>query len=684
MTTNEVFGACPLDCPDACSWVVTVEDGVPIKLRGRKGHPFTRGGLCVKVNPYLKYVASDDRLLTPMKRIGAKGDGRFVPISWEDALAEIAQHLHSAVDEYGAESIWPFAGTGSMGYLQGWPGAGQRLWNYLGTTRHDAPPICSLTGHIGMRYTTGHAYGMDPEDIAHSGLVVLWGTNTVSTNQHLWPFVEQARSDGAPLIVVDPTRTRTAQRADLHIAPMPGTDAALAFAAMRAIVDRGGHDADFLQYHCQGWDEFHGTVLAEWTPQRAAVTCRITEQEIEQLADLVCGHRPLGIRFLMGMQRHAGGGQAARAISCIPAVTGDYHRHGGGAVYSTGPAYTVNTDRLNATHLRTARARSLSMTRIGEGLLDIDDPPVKALIISGANPVVSNPDQNRTIAGLKRDDLFTVVIEHRQTDTADYADIVLPSTMQTEHLDIHDSYSHLYLHWNNPAAAPRGEALPHTEIFRRLAAAMNLDEPALFATDDELAEALLDTDHPNLEGITTDNLRTNGYARLNRPTPDLPFIERFATPSGRFEFASTRADNDGFHRLPTYTPPREANSATDNQIALVAAASHDQLNSTFANTDLHKQHARTIMIHPTDARRLGLTHDQPVSAANQRGEFTAQLIVDDQARPGVAVSHKGTWAKQQSTINALTAEADADMGRGATFHDNLVTLSALSSRAVRM
>ncbi len=677
MIVETVYGACPLDCPDACSWVVTVEGGVPVKLRGRKEHPFTKGGLCVKVNPYLKYAASKDRLLTPMRRVGAKGEGKFTAISWDEALGEMARRLHAVIDEYGPDALWPFAGTGSMGYLQGWPGAGQRLWNYLGAIEHDAPTICSITGHIGMSYAAGQAYGMDPEHLAKSALVVLWGTNTLSTNQHLWPFVEQARTNEAPLVVIDPLRTRTADRADLHIAPVPGTDAALAFGLINRIVHNGGHDATFLAERCLGWDEFFESVISEWNPQTTAKITGVNADQLESLAQLICANRPTGIRFLMGMQRHAGGGQAARAIACIPAVTGDYQHLGGGAVYSTGPAYQLNTDALNATHLRTRPGRSLAMTRLGEGLLDLDDPPVKALIVSGANPVVSNPDQHRTKRGLKRDDLFTVVIEHRQTDTADYADLLLPSTMQTEHLDIHDSYSHLYIQWNNPATRPRGQALSHTEIFRRLASAMNLTEPELQASDDELAEALLNSGHPNLDGITTERLRQHGFARLNLPEDHQPFADRFPTASGLFEFDSQRAAERGHGRFPIYTPPTEAAAPRGGQLALIGAASHHQLNSTFADSPLHKQQEQTVTIHPEDAARLGLRNVQAVTVSNNRGGFDAKLVVDTTTRRGVAAATKGTWAKQQPTINAVTAEADSDMGRGATYHDNLVTIAAI-------
>lgn len=672
---REVIGACPLDCPDACSWVVTVDDeNVPVKLRGNPDHPFTRGGLCVKVNPYLEWASSPDRLLHPLRRVGPKGEGRFEPITWDEALAEIAERFHGVIDEWGAEAIWPYAGTGTVGWIQGVIGAGKRLFHHLGATRH-LPTICSVSGHVGMSYTTGSAAGLDPEELVHSGVIVLWGTNTLTSNQHLWPYIEEGRAAGATVVAIDPVRTRTAARADVHIAPIPGTDAALALGLMAELHRLDAWDEAWLDAHASGWEEFRDVEVAEWSAERAAAICRITPDEIRDLAALLAEARPVGVRSSMGMQRHAGGGQASRVLSCIPAVLGDFGKPGGGICYSTSPAYALNTHAMNRPDLQPGSTRSLAMTRLGEGLLEVDDPPVKALMIWAANPVVSNPDQGRVRAGLGRDDLFTVVVEQVHTDTTAYADIVLPGTMQTEHADLHDSFSHLYVNWNNQVVEPAGEAMRHTEIFRRIAGAMGLDEPLLYASDEELTRDLLSGDSPVLDGVTLEVLQERGWARLGGTTPYRPFADGFATPSRRFEFVSERGERDGVGRLPHYEPPSEAASGIDGELALVAPANHYILNSTFSGSPKHHRAGEAVVtVHPDDAG--GIEHGAVVEVGNDRGSFRAVLHLDDAARPGVAMTTKGL-RPDGSSVNATTLEADSDMGKGAVYHDNLVRIRAV-------
>ncbi len=682
-----VVGACALDCPDACSWLVTTVDGVPRTIRGNPEHPFTRGSLCVKVNPYLEHAARADRLLHPLRRVGAKGEGRFERIPWEEALDEIAGRLREVMDAHGGEAIWPYAGTGTVGWIQGIVGAGKRLFHALGASRHD-PTICSIAGHVGMSYTTGSAAGMDPEDLAHSRLVLLWGTNTLTSNLHLWRFVREAQAHGAELVVVDPVRTRTAERADLHLAPRPGTDAALALGVIARLVETGVHDQGFLAGRTAGWEEFRERVLRGWSPTRAARVCGLEEREVVELADAIAHCRPTGIRSLMGMQRHGGGGQALRVLSCIPAVTGDYLRRGGGMCYSTGPAYPLNEAALCRPDLQPGGpTRSLAMTRLGQGLLELDDPPVKALVVWAANPVVSNPDERRVRRGLARDDLFCVVVDHVHTDTTDYADIVLPGTTQLEHLDLHDSYTHLYLNLNQPVVDPPGDCLPHTEIFRRLARAMGLTEPALYASDEELIEAALRSGHPAMAGVTLERLRGRGWVRLGWPSPYLPFAEGFPTPSGRFEFASARGEADGVGRFPDYTPPNEAADADRHgMLALVAAANHYLVNSTFNSSPAHaRAEAPTVTLNPFDASRFGVRDGDRVSVENDRGAFTATVAISSATRRGVAATVKGLSPKRHSGswVNATVAERDADMGRGAVYHDNLVRIVPLTKEATQ-
>ncbi|MCU1368222.1 MAG: molybdopterin oxidoreductase, partial [Ilumatobacteraceae bacterium] len=415
--TRDVIGACPLDCPDACSWIVTVDDdGSAVKLRGNPDHPHTRGGLCVKVNPYLDFSADPSRILHPMRRVGAKGEGRFERISWDDALDTMATRLRDILDTAGGNAIWPFDGTGSVGYLQG-VGATHRFWNAIGAARHHAS-ICSVSGHVGISYTAGSAAGMDPEDIVHARTILLWGSNTLTSNQHLWPFVEQARAAGAHVVVIDPVRHRTAERADEHLATRVGTDAALALGLCHVIAATG-IDAGFVDARTLGWDEF-AAALADHTPERVAAICGVPEAQIVELGRRLALHGPVAIKLGQGMQRQRHGGQAARVVSCIPALTGAYGQRGGGLVYSTSDAYQLNVFKLSRTDLRPDDRRTLVMTRLVRDL-GRADPSVQALFVMGANPVVSNPAQDDVRQALSRDDLFTVVFDAYQTDTADYA-----------------------------------------------------------------------------------------------------------------------------------------------------------------------------------------------------------------------------------------------------------------------
>ena len=676
---TDVIGACALDCPDACSWVVTVEDGVAVRLRGNGEHPFTRGGLCAKVNPFLEYAAAPDRLRTPLRRTGPKGSGAFEPIGWEEALAEIAARFRTAIDEDGPESIWPFAGTGSLGYLQGCGAGGSRLFHALGASRHRVD-ICSVAGHAGMSYTTGSAMGMDPEDLAHSALVLLWGTNTLTTNLHQWPAVTAARERGAEVVVVDPVRTRTAQRADRHLAPRPGTDAALVLGVLAELVRLGATDEEYLERWSLGWPQFRDTELAGWSAARAADVCGLPVADVDWLAGRIAASRPTGIRSLMGMQRHGGGGAALRALSCLPAVTGDYARRGGGLCYSTGRAYGLDAAAVSRPDLQPhGPARSLDQSTLGRELLERTDPRVRVLYVWAANPMVSNPDLGRTRAGLLRDDLFTVVADHVLTDTARYADVVLPSTTQLEHADLLSSYGHVYLQWNEPAVAPSGGCLSHTEVMRRLARELRPDEPALQATDDELAAAALGSGHPSLRGVTLDVLRERGWVRLAVPTPYLPFAAGFPTASGRFEFRSEAGAADGAGAFPSYVPPHVAGrpAASDGTLELISAAQHYLLNSTFARGPRAAAAGDpTVTLHPDDAAARSVADGAAVVVANERGSFRARAVVSDVVRRGVAASPKGFWAGADGDgVNAVTADRPSDLGSGATFHDVRVTVT---------
>jgi anaerobic selenocysteine-containing dehydrogenase len=684
---QHVRGACPMDCPDTCSWIVTVKDGRAVKLEGDPAHPFTRGVLCNKLNDYVAYTQSPERLLYPMRRNGPKGSGSFARISWDEALAEVSARLLEISKEFGAEAIWPYVGSGNMGLIQGIFGAGQRLWNAIGASRH-LGTICAIAGAVGTGYTLGDdRVGMDPETLRFSKLIILWGANTLSTNSHLWPAILTARRNGAFLVVIDPIRTRTAAAADCHLAPTPGTDAALALGLMNVVLTEGAEDRDFIEKRTVGWDAFSQRILA-FPPERVSKICGLPAESIVALGKRVAHTRPTGIRIGIGIQHHGGGGMAVRTITCLPGVTGDWRYPGGGASYNTRGFFGGNWTALVRDDLRPRHTRALSMTRLSEGLLEVDDPPVKALFVYGGNPLASNPHQTRVRLGLARPDLFTVVFEHFLTDTAEFADIVLPATMQFEHADLLVSYGHLYVLWNEPAVAPPGGCMPGSEFFRRLARTMRLEIPCLYDSDEEIACQFLDSGHPSLEGITLEALKERGSIRLNYPDPFVPFAHRFPSPSGKLEFVTERMTEVGLDPVAGYTPPyetaqRDTPLAREYPLALIAVADHYFINSMFANvpTQLKRSGRLTIFVHPEDAGARRLETGAAARVFNNRGSFVATVELTDRVRKGVVATTKGRWPRHATggvTVNATVDERDSDMGGGAIFHDNRVELEKAS------
>ncbi|MFC7718623.1 molybdopterin-containing oxidoreductase family protein [Nonomuraea recticatena] len=656
-----VLGACPLDCPDTCSWVVTVEDGKAVKMRGNPDQPYTRGALCVKVNRYLEHTQAQDRILHPLRRTGPKGSGQFERISWEEALDEIATRLRGIVDEHGGEAIWPYLGTGSLGYLQGCEGvAGRRFWNVLGASKHSLN-ICSVAGSLGLARAQGTAGGMDPENFAQAKLILLWGTNTLTSGHHLWKFIQDGRAAGAHVVAIDPIRTRTADQADEHLAIRPGTDAALALGLLHVVLAENAQDEEYLAQHTEGWEDFREEIM-DWPVERAAEVTGIPAEAIHRLGTKLAHTRPTAIRATMGIQRHEGGGAAMRTIASIPGVTGDWRHPGGGVAYSTSGHVHLKIDKRN--DLLAAPVRTRYMTRLAS---ELDD--VKCLWVYAANPLASTSDSNRIRKGLAREDLFTVVMEQFPTDTVDYADIVLPATMQTEHMDLHAGYGHMYLLWNEPAVAPAGEALSTTETFRRLAAHMGLTEPSLYDSDLELAADLLSSGHPSLEGITLDRLRKEGWMRMSYPQPFAPFADGFPTPSGRLRFP---------RRGKAFVPSLSSRTAGD-RLTLITPAAHTFLNSTFANNPelLRRAKEPVVLVNPADAAARGLSTGRRVRVVNHNGYFLADVEVSDRVAKGVVASPKGRWPKLTTggaNPNAVVDERDADMGKGAVYHDNLVEL----------
>ncbi len=685
-TNGTVRGACPHDCPDTCAMLVTVEDGRAVKVAGDPDHPFTQGFLCAKVNRYLERTYHPDRLTTPLRRIGPKGSGQFAPISWDDALDEIATRLGAiASGPHGAQAILPYSYAGTMGLVQS-ASMDHRFFHAIGASKLERT-ICASAGTEGMRMTVGANMGADGEGVPQSDLVLLWGTNTLTSNPHLWPFVLEARAKGAPIIAIDPVRTRTAEQCDEWIPIRPGTDAALALAMMHVLFAEGLADEDYMAQYTLGADQLRARA-AEWTPERAAAITGIPAARIVELGRQYGRAKAAFVRANYGLQRHYGGGMAMRTIACLPAVAGHWRRPGGGVQLSTSFGFRFNTDALTRPDL-SPPVRTINMIRLGDALTLPDGgtggPPVQALIVYNSNPAAVAPDLGSIRRGLAREELFTVVLEHFQTDTADWADIVLPATTQLEHWDVHLSYGHYQATLNRPSIAPVGESRPNSEIFRALAARMGLTDPCFQDDDLTLIQQALESPHARMQGVTLDRLLTDGWVRLNVPRPFLPYAEgNFPTPSGKCEFWSERLRDRGFDPLPTYTAPREtAESAPElaarYPITLISSPRHKFLNSTFVNVrslrgDAHPE----CVLHTVDAVARGIVDGMPVVVANDRGHFRAIARVGESVRPGVAWAPSIFWTKlapDGHNANDTTSQLETDLGAGAVFYDNLVEVS---------
>jgi anaerobic selenocysteine-containing dehydrogenase len=683
-----VRGACPHDCPDTCAMLVTVENGRAVKVAGDPDHPFTQGFLCAKVNRYIERTYHDGRLRTPMRRVGPKGSGQFEPISWDAALDEIAARLGAiAASSDGPQAILPYSYAGTMGLLQG-SSMDRRFFHQIGASRLDRT-ICSMAGTVGMRMTVGANVGADSEGVPESDLVLLWGTNTLTANPHLWPFVLRARERGARIICIDPIRTRTAAQCDDWIPIRPGTDGALALGMMHVLFARGLEDRDYLERYTVGHEALRERA-AEWTPACTAAVTGLTEDTIVALAEEYGRAKAAFIRVNYGLQRHAGGGMAVRNIACLPAITGHWRRAGGGVQLSTSANFTFNRAVLERPDLGPP-ARTINMIRLGEALTEPDagvgGPPVRALVVYNSNPAAVAPDRNTVLRGFARDDLFTVVLEHFQTDTADWADIVLPATTQLEHWDLHLAYGHHYASLNRPSIAPLGEALPNTEIFRRIACRMGMRDAHFHDDDLALIRQALDTNAPKLEGVTFEGLLERGWMRLNVPTPYLPYADGgFTTPSGKCEFVSQRMAELGLDPLPAYIPPYESVERDPALVArypltLISSPAHTFLNTTFANITSLRRQAREpeVLLHPADAERRGIVPGMRVNVHNDRGAFAATARVEASIREGVAWAPSIWWGKlagDDANANQTTSQRETDLGHGPVFYDNQVEIEA--------
>jgi anaerobic selenocysteine-containing dehydrogenase len=661
---------------------ITVENGVAVEVRGG-AMPFTDGTLCTKVARYLDRTYSKERVLHPLRRVGLKGPGkgRLERISWDEALDEIASRFKAIAAE-DPQQILPCSYAGTMGLLQ-YASMDRRFFHRLGASLLDRT-LCSSAGKAGMQLTLGGSVGTDPERFDEARLILLWGSNPIVSNLHLWSRCQEAKRRGAKLVAIDPWRSQTAEKCQSHIRVLPGTDGALALGMMHVIIGEGRVDRDYVARHTLGFDALADRVKA-YPPERVARICGITGEEVVNLAREYAAARPAAIRVNYGLQRHAGGGMAVRTIACLPALVGSWRHPAGGVVLSTAGFYDFDHRTLERPDLIRGRPRTINQSALGDALLAAR-PPVKATFVYNNNPVAVCPDSNKVIAGFSRPDLFTVVHEIFPTDTCDYADIVLPATTQLEHYDVHKSYGHLYVVANNPAIAPLGEAKPNSEVFRLLAKRMGFEDACFDDSDEEVCRQALRSANPRMRGIDWEAAKAQGWQRLAVPSRYAPFAEGgFPTPSGKCEFYSETAARMGLDPLPTYTPPREnADSNPDlarrYPLAFISPPCRNFLNSSFANLPfaLASEKAPRLDIHPDDARSRGIGTGDRVRVFNDRGSFALTAVVSDRARPGVVVAPSVWWKKLSPdgrNANDVTSQALADMGGAATFYDCLVEVA---------
>ena len=682
-----VRAACPHDCPDSCAMEVEVADGRALKVRGAADMPFTHGALCTKVAHYLERVYSPQRLLHPMKRIGRKGEGRFARISWDEALDTIAARF-AAIAAEDPRAILPYSYAGTMGLVHS-AGMDRRFFHRLGASLLDRT-ICASAGAMGWKATVGASQGADPEAVANARLILIWGANPVVSNLHGWRHLLEAKRRGARLICIDPWRTATAEKCHLHIAPLPGSDGALALAMMQVLIAEDLLDHDYIARHTLGYAALAERVHTH-TPEWAAPLCGVDAATIRALArEYGAAGEDTLIRLNYGLNRHAGGGMAVRNIACLPALTGAWRKPGCGALLSTSGNFPVDQHALERPDLypdpERFPPRTINMTTIGRDLLEASAPPIRAIYVYNANPLAVAPDGRRVREGFAREDLFCVVHELFQTDTADYADILLPATSQLEQHDVHTAYGHFYALANTPAIAPLGEARSNAEVFRQLAARLGFTDTALCEDDETVAAAAFDHGDRRAHGLDPATLRARGWARLNLPRPFAPFAAGgFRTPSGKCEFHSATLAAAGHDPLPAWHPPRESAAvnpalAARFPLALISPPARNFLNSSFANLPrfLADEGTPKLELHPADAAARAIADGERVRIHNDRGSFSARAVITERVRPGVVVSPSIWWRKLSGdgeNANAVTSDALTDFGGGACFYDCLVEVS---------
>jgi anaerobic selenocysteine-containing dehydrogenase len=693
-TLRVVYGSCPHDCPDCCALETHVdEQGRAVSVRGRADHPVTRGWLCAKVNRYLERVYHPDRLLYPLRRVGSKGSGEFRRISWEEAVAEITERWQAIIEQHGAECILPYSYAGTLGLVNG-AVTDSRFWHRFGACRLERA-ICGHAAEEAVLLTVGGRLAPSPEMLVHSKLILIWGSNPASTAPHIMPFLRQAQHNGACVIVIDPIRTLTARSADQHVQPHPGTDAALALSMMYVIVSEGLHKPEWIAEHTLGWEHLLERVL-RFPPERAAEITGVSAETIIQLARTYATTSPAMLRISDGINRHTNGGQTIRTLACLPALIGQYGVRGGGLMYSTSDWLRWNKAALAHEHedVCPPAPRTLNMNRLGAILTGEANPPVYSLYVYDANPVASAPNAGKIVEGLMRDDLFTVVHDLFETDTARYADIILPATSQLEHVDLHKPYGHLSVQYNTPAIAPLGEARSNWDVMRALAAGMGFQDPWLQDDANAVIREILTASapqNPALDGITFERLQAEGSVPLTIPPEEqIPFAHGiFRTPSGKVEMYSEQAIAKGYDPVPGWVPENDSYQKQKVQsvattFTLMSPAAHHFISSTFGNQERlkTKEGTPTLRIHPCDAEARGIQNGQMVRVSNERGWCRLVAEVSEDVRPGVLATTTVWWPRfspDQRNVNWTTSDHLADFGGGSTFHTNLVTIDIVDA-----
>ena len=653
-----------------------MKSGIAVKLRGNSAHPYSRGELCPKVNHFLERVYSALRVTTPLIRSGPKGSGEFRKASWTEALELVASRVSHEIADHGGQTVLPWSSAGNQGLLQ-MSSLDQRLFSRMGSSRA-VGALCGSAAKHGYAMTTGSNLSTDPMQIVDAQYIVLWGTNTRLTNRHLWPFIEEAKNNGARIVVIDPIRTITADHADWFIQPRPGTDTALMLAMMHVIIRDNLVDHDFIRDHTNGFEELADAV-ASWTPEAAAVVCDVLAADIEKFAREYAVAKPAFIRTVIGAEHRENGAMLFRTMACLPTITGSWRHRGGGLSRSVGSWFGefVDSSVFAGEHLAGGKPRrALPFTQLGRVLTDGTlSPPVNVLFVWNGNPVATCPNAADTRRGLLREDLFTVVSEQFITDTAKYADVVFPATMQIEHRDVVPAWGHLYLGWNEPAIAPVGECVPNTELFRRIAGAMGYTEAELFEDDDSLIAAAL-------RGLDTDALRSDGFVRL--PTADRVLFSDgiFGGLSGKADLASATLEALNLPRVPTYVASSSAKRSATFPLVMLTPKQHNRfLNTSYTHLPMHgpRESGPYVEMTLVDATARGLVDGQDARVFNASGELVLPVKISNRLLTGVVGVPFGWWDADFSSgknVNDLTSDAPTDWGGGVAYHDTLVEVAS--------